>query len=80
VFIIQKFVGVRVVGEFHFFRVPNEFVAAVADTDAAKQHRFGQRTRESEIRAGGGAGLASINPFLVVANRTRQDFGRALKF
>jgi hypothetical protein len=65
---MQEPVGVRIIREFHFFAVPSQPPAAVANTGNAELNGFRQRSGKIKIGTGFGAGFTGFNPFLIVAN------------
>src|SRR5437899_7238410 len=77
---MQKFVGVGVVREFHVLTVPYELLSAVMNANAAEQHRFRQRTGEIKIGSRGAIAFARFEPFLMMADGSRQGLRRALVF
>src|ERR1041385_1435501 len=80
ILVMQELVGIRIVGDFQVLAVPEQFAAAIANADAAQQHRLRQWSGEIEIGASRRAGLAGLDPFLVMADGARQRFWRTLVF
>ena len=45
---MEELIRVRVIGNLHVLTVPYQFVAAIADADAAQQYGFGKGTGKVE--------------------------------
>src|SRR5687768_284013 len=68
------------VGEFEFLRVPLEGAAGQllpevgAEADVAEEDGFGEGAGEVEVRAGGDAAFAGLDPFDEMAGGTGENF------
>jgi len=51
ILVVEKLIGVRVIGDLEVFTIPQKLVSPVADAHAAEQHSFGQRAGEIKIRS-----------------------------
>src|SRR5436305_1756018 len=80
IFVMQKIVRLRNVCDLELRAVPVQLLTAIANAQRAQKHRLGQRSREVKIRPRRRATLASLNPFLVMADRAWERCARPFVF
>src|SRR5207247_9175894 len=75
---MEKLVGIRIVRDLQVLTIPEQLFPAVADADTAEQNGLGQGPRKIKIGPRRRTAFAGLDPFLVVADGTRQGLERTL--